>query len=539
MDFAFGTYTNDALKLANYRAARLGIQHTNHIAPLNPQPNQAVTITVTTHGSTGIQHVALYYTVDESRPHGSLGVAHNGIVIPLEKTSTEWDFMMWDYITHWQAVIPAQLDHTMVRYVISGWSDDGREWYADHPNPQAYVEHEAMIHFKNIAPDAVFDAGDPSQFHVFNYHVDSIKPPDWAYEAIIYQIFLDRFSVGEGKDWLPTKDLKNIWGGTLWGVHDRLDYLAELGINCLWLSPLWVTPSYHGYDVADYSQVDPRFGGDDALRAVIEGAHARGIRIVLDLVCNHLSNEHPYFVDALNHEDSPYRTWFTFSEQYEYGYKSFFNVQTMPELNLANDAARDWMIANAIYWLQVFDIDGYRLDYANGAGPDFWSYFYRACKTAKPDCFIFGEVIEPPNVLRQYYGRLDGCLDFPFNDSLRRTFAINTWSTEQIDGFITTHRSYFPDDFILPSFIDSHDMDRFSRLANNDSERLKKAVQKQFQQSNPVIIFYGSEVGVVQRWSTREQGLDMCREPMVWGQQQDQALLAFYKSIIADRKKNF
>jgi len=433
MDFAFGTYSNDTLKFANHYAARSGIQHQHAITPLDPAPGEAVTVRIVTGGNSGIQQAALIYTTDESTPQGSRGTATNGVAVPFQPVRTEWDIITWDYVTHWQAVIPAQPDNTLVRYIISGWAstDEGSERYADWPNAYDQVQHAAMIYFKNIAEDKVFTPHDPAQPQVFTYHVDTLQPPDWAWKAVIYQVFIDRFFPGEGREWLQTEDMARPFGGTLWGVRDKLDYLADLGITCIWLSPTWATPSYHGYDITHYDQVEPRIGGEEALRAVIEGAHQRGMRVLLDMVCNHLSNDHPYFLDALNNPDSPYRDWFFFDAAYDHGFKSFFNVPTMPELNFANAQARDWMIGQAVRWLRDYDIDGYRLDYANGPGPDFWTYFRRACKAEKPDCLIFGEIIEPPSVLHRYSGRLDGCLDFSLNDGLRRTYGWGVWDEQQ------------------------------------------------------------------------------------------------------------
>ncbi len=234
---------------------------------------------------------------------------------------------------------------------------------------------------------------------------------DWARQAVIYQIFVDRFYPGGGRDWLQTTDLRGFCGGTLWGVAEKLDYVAELGADCLWLSPIFPSPSHHGYDATDLMHVEPRLGGDEALRALVEQAHARGIRVLLDLVCNHISDEHPIFREARSNPASPHRSWFTFDDS-EIGYRTFFGVRSMPQVNLANPAARAWMIDTARYWLREFDVDGYRLDYANGPGPDFWTDFWAACKAEKPDCYCFGEVVDAPVVQRTYVGRLDGCLDF-------------------------------------------------------------------------------------------------------------------------------
>ena len=185
-------------------------------------------------------------------------------------------------------------------------------------------------------------------------------------------------------------------GGTLWGGRDKLDYLADLGTNCLWLSPTWKSPSTHGFDVADYSQTEPRLGGDEALHAVVNGAHQRGIRVLLDLACNHISKENPIFLDALKNEKCAYHDWFTFGEKYPHGYRGFFNVKTMPELNLELPAACEWMIGVAEEILKDFDVDGFRLDYAHCAGPNFWTHFRPRVKAIKSDCLLLGEIIDTP-----------------------------------------------------------------------------------------------------------------------------------------------
>ena len=371
---------------------------------------------------------------------------------------------------------------------------------------------------------------------LFCYHVDQLGPPAWARDAIIYHIFIDRFYPGDGADWLQTDDLNGFCGGTLWGVRDKLDYLADLGVNCLWLSPTWSSPSNHGYDISDYDRVEPRFGGDEALRAVVEGAHQRGIRVLLDLVCNHISNAHPIFVDAFSSETSAYRNWFTFDEKYPNGYRSFFNVKTMPEINLEVPAAREWMIGNAVKALQDFDVDGFRLDVAAGAGPNFWTHCRPRVRAIKSDCFLVGEIVDTPTTLRMYRGRLDGCLDFSLNDALRQTFAWGTWDERRLQAFLASHQAFFGDEFILPSFVDNHDMDRFLLIADHDSIALKRAVTVQFSLPNPPVILYGTEVGLRQRVSSRAKTLDVIREPMIWDEgEQDQDLLSFYELQISER----
>lgn len=536
MDFVFGTLINDTLKLASHRAERSGVQHRHNIHPLKPSSEDDVVVHLITGSDIHAEHATLYYTTDESIPKGSRGIAQNGTTISFSKVRTEWDTLVWGYLTHWQATIPAQPNHTMVQYTISVWTDDGDEIYADYPKVKEQVEHAAMIHFKNIPEDTEFVPHDPSAAQAFNYHIDDIQAPNWVQDAIIYHIFIDRFYHGDGHQWQEADSRDGFYGGTLWGVRDKLDYLADLGINCIWLSPTWVSPSNHGYDVVDYEQTEPRLGGDEALRAVIEGAHQRNIRVLLDMACNHISNEHPIFLDALNDENSPYRDWFFFDNDLEHGYKGFFNVKTMPEINLSHPDAREWMVNNAVRWIRDFDIDGYRLDYAVGPGPDFWSVFRRACKTVKPDCLLFGEVIDSSDKLRNYIGRLDGCLDFPMNEALRLRFAWQKWDDSQLQAFLSKHSNYFPDNFVMPTFLDNHDMDRFSYIADNETDLLKQAVQIQMSLPNPPIIYYGTEVGVQQKYSTREEGLHVSRVPMLWDKHQDTELLNFYKQQIQKRK---
>ncbi len=160
---------------------------------------------------------------------------------------------------------------------------------------------------------------------------------------MIYQVFVDRFYPGDGREWLNPSSLRGFFGGTLWGVRDKLDYITALGADCIWLSPTWSSPTHHGYDVTDYSRTEPRLGGDEALAALVEAAHARGMRVLLDMVCNHISNKHPIFQEALHDPASPCRAWFNFDDSAN-GYRSFFGTPSMPQVNVNNAGARAWLL---------------------------------------------------------------------------------------------------------------------------------------------------------------------------------------------------
>ncbi len=536
--FIFGTFATDDLKLIYHRASHSGVQHGYDLDPRDPQPGQLVTVNVLLGPDQPADHVVCYYTTDGSEPEGSRGQASRGETVPLQRIATEWDTVRWGYVTRWAGVLPGQPEGTTVRYRIGAWREGGEEVFADWPAVKATQELAARAFFRGDPTLEMRPMGNPRVGQLFNYHVDRLAPPRWAREAVIYHIFVDRFFPGEGRDWLQTSDLRAPMGGTLWGVAEKMDYFAELGVNCLWLSPIFPSPTVHGYDATDYTRIEPRLGGDEALRAVVEEAHTRAIRVILDMTCNHVSNQHPIFKDALANPRSPYRSWFHFNDE-DIGYRTFFGVPSMPQVNLADPGAREWMLDIARYWLREFRVDGYRLDHANGPGPGFWSDFWAACKAENPECFVFAEIVEPPEVLRQYVGRMDGALDFHLTDALQRTFAAGEWSREMFDHFLERHFDYWRgDDFLLLTFLDNHDMDRFLHIAGNNKEALKQAAAVQMSLPGPPVIYYGTEVGVTQEHGRGEKvGLEASRGPMRWGDERDTDLLYYYWELIQERRK--
>ncbi len=548
-EFTFGTLATDELKLVHHRTARRGLQHSHDLTPADPLPGQPVTITARLGPDLAADYVTCYYTLDGSEPVGARGLAVNGYALPLEKVGVAWDTLVWGYVETWRGELPAQPDGVTVRYRIGAWQTTvgaglapaqlapaPMEIFADWPEVQLAAEQAAAAFFAG-QPLPAGVAGGPARGHTFAYHVDAFAPPRWAREAVIYQVFVDRFYPGDGRAWLQTEDLSGFCGGTLWGVRDKLDYIADLGADCIWLSPIFVSPSHHGYDATDLRHVEPRLGGEAALHALVDAAHRRGIRILLDYACNHISDEHPIFRSACADPASPYRAWFIFDDS-PVGYRTFFGVPSMPQLNHAYPPARDWLIDIARYWIREFDVDGYRLDYANGPGPDFWTDFWTACKGAKPDSFCFGEVIDAPDVQRRYVGRLDGCLDFHTGDMLRRTYALGARAEADLECFLARHAAFFPPGFLMPTFVDNHDMDRFLFIAGGDKDALRRAAAVQMRLPGPPIIYQGTEIGLQQRVSKEAGlGLEVNRVPMAWGADQDRELLAFYQELIRERKR--
>ena len=537
-DFIFGTLITDELKLIYHRARNSGLQHNYNISPLRPVANEPVQVSVLVGNDLGAEYIACYYTLDGSLPTGNHGAASNGAVILLQREKINWDTMSWGYTETWQGEIPAQPEGALVKYRIGAWKEGGPETVADWPDVKYSQELATHAHFSG-QPMPKINRDDPGRGKTFCYHVHAYQAPQWARESVIYHVFVDRFYPGDGREWNAEADLRGYCGGTLWGVRDKLDYIQDLGATAIWLSPAWPSTSYHGYDVTDFQSVSPLLGGDEAMRALIQAAHARGIKILLDLVCNHASNEHPYFMDAIKNPDSQYRELFIFDES-DIGYRTFFGVRSMPQVNLQNEAAKAWMIDIARFWLREFAVDGFRLDHANGPGPGFWSEFQKACKDENPDCLLVGEVVEPSTDYLYYAGRLDGLLDFGLNDSIRRAHGFGSYSEAEFERFLQRHLQFFRDSgLLMPTFIDNHDLDRFLFIAGGDKARLRKAAEIQFELPGPPIIYYGTEVGMSQQFSVREiEGLVVSREPMLWDQRQDRGLLEFYQSLARQRQEN-
>jgi cyclomaltodextrinase len=340
---------------------------------------------------------------------------------------------------------------------------------------------------------------------LYGYAVDRWRTPVWAREAVVYQIFVDRFARGsEGAavadDWLQPAQMTDFMGGDLPGIIARLDYIAGLGVSALWLTPIFLAAEYHAYDTIDYTKIDPRFSTADDLHALVEKAHALGLRVILDFVANHTSDQSPLFQSALADEKSVYRGWFSFGPQFTHGYRCFFDVASMPQFDTDNPAVRRHLCDAASYRLHEFDVDGYRLDYAAGPSHSFWSAFSAACRSAKPNCWLFGEVARAGEVLRTYRGRLDGCMDFDFLRWVRQ-LCLGEQPAVTLGHFVahierTAH--FFPPDFRLPAFLDNHDTNRFLWMADNDTARLRLGLALLFGLGGSPILYYRTEVGLSQ-----------------------------------------
>lgn len=504
-DVIFGSLSTPDQRHQHVLEQRQGVVHHHRRSPRDPLPGQPVQVTLTAGPQYTGRQGWLYWTTDGSQPGGFHGAAAHGFAAPLTPASVTWDTELWGYVRTFSGSLPGQPAGTLVRYRLS--LDAGMdETYADGGEVSAYLA-----------------ADDP--------------PPAWSADALIYHIFVDRFFPGSGHAWQSPADPSGFYGGRITGITEKLDYIQGIGFNTLWLSPIFPSPSHHGYDATDLFSVEPRLGTLDDLQGLLDACHARGMRVLLDFVPNHWSDQHPIFQSALQDEHSPYRDWFTFT-RWPAEYETFFGVKNLPQVNLKHPDARQYMISAALHWLNL-GVDGFRLDYAIGPAQEFWADFRRQTRAANPHCWTFGEVIHPPDDQLAFEGLLDGCLDFNLLQALRQTIAYETWDVPGLASFLERHAAFFPESFSRPSFLDNHDMNRFLFVVGGDTRKLKLAALCQFCLPGAPIVYYGTEVGLSQQRPTHVDGvgiLEVSRLPMPWGEQQDAPLLDFYHRLAALRQ---
>lgn len=375
---------------------------------------------------------------------------------------------------------------------------------------------------------------------------------------IIYQILIDRFAGFSSEYHHPTTEFV---GGTINGIISKLSYLRELGITTIWISPFYKTSAYHGYHITDFYAVEPHFGTEKDLMRLIEKVHDFDMHIIADFVPNHCSKHHPFFQDAQRKKNSNFKNWFYFLDWPD-KYLCFLSVEELPKINLSFPPARDHIIDAALYWLSK-GFDGFRLDHVIGPSHDFWKTFTKKVKDQYPQSILIGEAwmqgirfnqlktIQLPWkhlkwlfgsasdwFLKSYQHILDGVLDFKGQQLIKKSIQLDE-SKEKIMKKFEKHYRRYNSTYLLPLFLDNHDMDRFLFQCGNNKTSLKKAASIQFSIDQPVIIYYGSEIGMSQQqsiWSLPAHGDSLARQPMTW-HDIDRDLHQFYINSIAERKK--
>ncbi len=413
------------------------------------------------------------------------------------------------------------------------------------------------------------------------------RPPQWFSGGTMYHIFVDRFCRGKGEtalhggvinpDWehgIPQyaehvgDPLSNdvFFGGNLWGVVEKLDYLAEMGVTVLYLSPVFEAASNHRYDTADYERIDSLLGGRPAFDALIKAAHARGMRVILDGVFNHTGDDSRYFnrrgsyptEGAYQSKHSPYHPWYyfmSFPEKYE----SWWGIEIMPRLKHENEDCRRYFTGKdgiGAAWLRT-GADGWRLDVADELCDRFLDEFHDTVKeSTRGEGLIIGEVWENAvdkiayGSRRRYFrgGQLDSVMNYPFRNAVLA--LLTERDAEGFYNILTELWSAYPRAVChaLMNLLGTHDTERIltvlgdktrgeglenaalaeKRLTKSQREKAREllciASTLQFTVYGVPSVYYGDEAGV--------EGYHdpFCRMPYPWGRE-DKGLQAHYKAL--------
>jgi len=357
----------------------------------------------------------------------------------------------------------------------------------------------------------------------------------WKRGGVCYEVFVRSFSDSNG-DGI----------GDLNGLTQKLAYIndgdpatrSDLGARCIWLMPVAESPSYHGYDVSNYYKVEPDYGTNDDFKRFVAEAHRRGIRVLVDMVLNHASSEHPYFQEALRDTASPYRSWFRFSSvqpaqkgpwgqvvwhkspvRDEYYYGVFWSG--MPDLNYETPAVREEAKKVARFWVEEMGVDGFRLDavpylvetgnqLAGTRGThDVLREYGRYVRGIASQSFTVGEVWDSVGAMLPYYpDQLDSYFAFALSDALLK--AVQSGSSRgMLDGYLRL-QSRLPANRWSP-FLRNHDQQRTMTALHGDVPSAKLAATLLLTLPGLPFVYYGEEIGM-----TGDKPDERLRTPMQW-----------------------
>ena len=373
---------------------------------------------------------------------------------------------------------------------------------------------------------------------------EMFEVPQWAANKVVYQIFPSRFATTQPVDkelWYkapitPMDDLH----GNLRGIIEHLDYIKDLGIDVVYLTPIFKSNSCHKYDTIDYYQVDPSFGTTEDLKELVQKSHERGMKVVLDAVYNHTGREFFAFQDILEKgEKSKYLDWYFIDElppRGEWGeipnFKCFGYYGGMPKLNLKNPEVEKYITDVACYWIKECDIDGWRLDVGDEISHFFWKNFRKAIKAVKNNMLIIGEIWHYAGDFLEG-DEWDTVMNYPFYLNLIDLLAdekINVSQFVQNLGYLKgrLNKKCYP---LMWNLIDSHDTARFLHLCNDNKKKQHLAAAFQLLLPGMPMVYYGDE------YAMPGANDPDCRRGMYWDEEyQDKEMYNWYKKLMQVRK---
>lgn len=381
---------------------------------------------------------------------------------------------------------------------------------------------------------------------------DVNETPHWVNETVWYQIFPDRFCNGNAAinpegclEWGSKKEIghRDLYGGDLQGILNKLDYLQELGITGIYMTPINESPSNHKYDTTDYEKIDPHFGDEQTMIELVQKAHEKGIRIMLDAVFNHCGYFFKPWQDVLQKgPESAYFDWFMIKEwplkhrcaAKEGQLYTFAFFDGMPKLNTNNKKVRDYLIGIVSGWVKKYDVDGIRIDVANEISHTFCKELRAALKAIKPDIYILGEIWH--DAIAWLRGdEYDAVMNYPLAGSMKDFFIDKSLTGKDFEYMINRcYTNYMQQtNDVLFNMLDSHDTIRLRNVVQNLNE-YNALLTLLFTMPGSVCIYYGTEIGM-------EGGFDPdCRKCMPWNEIQQgkyNERIAFIKELITLRKK--
>ena len=417
--------------------------------------------------------------------------------------------------------------------------------------------------------------------------------PDWVYGSVMYQVFPERFANGRSEinpentvEWGSVPTRLDFQGGDLYGVIDKLDHIESLGVNILYLNPIFLSGSTHKYDSWDHFKVDPTLGGDDGLRDLISNCHDRNIKVILDCSLNHVHPRHFAFQDIVkNGENSEYKNWFTifdypvrlihrphlYANTYKVGwdgneeeykrylektfdetkvpvevrdddgpivepsYKAWWGVPDMPKVNFESKEARQWALDVTKHWIENFDIDGWRMDVAKELDFSFWKEFRDIAHKANKDTLLISEIFGDTSQWLQG-DRFDGTMNYTFREAMTDYFATKRINNKEFADSLANLYSMYSFEALssCQNLLSSHDVKRFLNRCGNEEDGILGAIFLQATFPGIAGIYYGDEIGL--------GGADdpFNREPFPWHSEEswNSTILDYTKKLMNIKKSS-
>lgn len=369
--------------------------------------------------------------------------------------------------------------------------------------------------------------------------------PEWSRGCVFYQIFPERFAIGNNpltkqtlEPWSAKPTRENYLGGNLDGIRKKIPYLNDLGVDCLYLTPIFHADFNHKYATIDYFRIDPDFGSMEDFVHLVNEAHQAGIRVVLDGVFNHTGIKFMPFSDLLEHgENSKYKNWF-YPKQFPLAinpesYECVGDYPYMPRLRVVNPEVREYVLSVLLFWLREAKIDGWRFDVADELDPSVVRFWRDHVKAIYPDALFLAETWVDARRLLNEGDQFDSAMNYLFRDVVISYFARGELKETQLDNRLQTILMKYSDETALSLYncIGSHDTTRFLNEAGGDVSKLKMAFAFQILFPGAPAIYYGDELAMT---GENDPG---CRAGMTW-ETGDYSLSGYVQYLINLRKKH-